>query len=169
MRSVETFTTRRLAAARVRFPDYPEWIELFRNPGITAKEGGPWPIARIARGFSRQLQRWERSGIGYWVFRDRSEGRLVGIAGLRDVPRAGPLEIELGYALMPGFWGKGLATEMARGVLDAGVEDLGSRTVIASTRLTHAASRRVLEKIGFKFEAERRQDGTPQALYRWRP
>ena len=166
MRCVDAFSTPRLAAERIRFPHYSRWLDLFRNPDVTAFEGGAWAFERIARGFAKQLGRWETAGIGYWIFAER--GRFVGIGGVRDLPRAGPLAVELGYALVPEFWGKGLATEMARGVLDSGVDGLGSRDVIAYTLLAHGASRRVLEKSGFHFEGERWQEGRPHALYRRR-
>lgn len=161
MRHAEAFVTPRLSADRVRFPHVHWWAALFRNPDVTASDARVWTADRIAKGFARQLFRWETLGLGYWVFTLRADGRFVGIAGLRDRPEG----VELGYAVLPEFRRRGMATEMARGVLGVAPP----ARVFARTRLTHAASRRVLEKVGFKFEAEGWEDGTPQALYRWRP
>ncbi len=157
LRCVDAFSTPRLVAERVRLAHIHVWAGLFRNPEVTASDGRVWTAHLIARGLSRQLFGWETRGLGYWVFVDRAL-RFVGIAGLREHPEG----VELGYAVMPGFRGRGMATEMGRGVLGVAPP----ARVFARTRLTHAASRRVLEKLGFKFEQERWLDGVPSALYR---
>jgi RimJ/RimL family protein N-acetyltransferase len=149
--------TRRLVGDRIRFPHYHAWASLFLNPDVTAHDGRVWTADRIAAGFYRQLYRWETKGLGYSAFFDR-DGVFVGISGLREHPSG----VELGYAVCPEHRGKGMATEMARGVLATA----GPGPVFARTRTIHAASRRILEKIGFEYEGEGWIDGAPNALYR---
>lgn len=79
---------------------------------------------------------------------------------------------ELGYLLTPAVWGRGLATELARalvewhfGHIDAGI----GPELHAWTFVEHSASRRVLEKTGFEFVDERLRDGRVQALYSRHP
>ncbi|OAA50727.1 Acyl-CoA N-acyltransferase [Cordyceps fumosorosea ARSEF 2679] len=64
--------------------------------------------------------------------------------------------VELGYLFMPEVWGKGVATESVRGVVDAYRRDveparrpLCPREVQANVHVLNGASRRVLEKVGF--------------------
>jgi [ribosomal protein S5]-alanine N-acetyltransferase len=47
-----------------------------------------------------------------WVFYDHG-GKFVGRGGLRHALIEGVDEIEIAYALVPAFWGLGLASEMA--------------------------------------------------------
>lgn len=149
--------TRRLVGDRIRFRHFHDWAALFLNPDVTANDLRPWTPERVAAGFARQLSRWETGEWGYWIFFD-GDGAFVGISGLREHPSG----VELGYGVMPRFRGKGMATEMARAVLGAA----GPGPVFARTRLTHAASRRVLEKLGFAFEREAWIEGAPNAIYR---
>ena len=76
----------------------------------------------------------------------------------------GPDE-ELGYALSPQFWGRGLMSEAARELIRFGFEDLGLRTIWCNHYDGNERSRRVIEKCGFHYEGtmrqySRRYDGT---------
>jgi RimJ/RimL family protein N-acetyltransferase len=59
---------------------------------------------------------------------------------------------DLGYGLARDAWGKGLATEAARAVVDYGFSALGLAKVWARTDPRNAASVRVLEKLGMRRE-----------------
>jgi ribosomal-protein-alanine N-acetyltransferase len=65
----------------------------------------------------------------------------------------------LGYVISPLCWGRGLATEAARAVVDHGFSDecLGLNRIEAQVRVENAASARVLEKVGLRREAVLRQ------------
>jgi RimJ/RimL family protein N-acetyltransferase len=78
-------------------------------------------------------------------------------------------EVELGYSLMPQYWGKGLATEMATAMLAVGFDHLGLPSVIAMTYAGNGRSRRVAEKLGFQFERETAWKGSQAMLYRKTP
>lgn len=93
------------------------------------------------------LAAWERRGFGVFVLRDRASGAFAGIAGLWD--HNDDLGVALRYAVMPAFRGRGYAGEAARAVLDfAAARGIGP--VIAATREDNAASRRILEALGFR-------------------
>jgi ribosomal-protein-alanine N-acetyltransferase len=100
------------------------------------------------------------------VFRERTSGAFVGRGGLRHVEVAGSAEVELAYAVMAAFWGCGLAGEMAAALLRHGGERLGLHGI---TLTTNAASRRVMEKPGFRFERDIAHAGLSHVLYRLGP
>ena len=56
----------------------------------------------------------------------------------------------LGYRLVRSAWGRGLATEGARAMVDQAFADSQVQTVSASTMAVNAGSRRVLEKVGLQ-------------------
>jgi RimJ/RimL family protein N-acetyltransferase len=56
------------------------------------------------------------------------------------------------YALAKRYWGKGLATEGARASLRYGFEHLKLKRIMAAALVDNNASRRVLEKIGLRYE-----------------
>ena len=58
---------------------------------------------------------------------------------------------ELGYWLGVDHWGRGFATEAARGVIDFFFEEFSADHLYAGARVTNPASRKVLEKCGFQW------------------
>jgi RimJ/RimL family protein N-acetyltransferase len=56
---------------------------------------------------------------------------------------------ELGYRLSHAEWGHGLGTEAASALVDWGFRSANYQKIIASTMAANAASRRILEKLGF--------------------
>ena len=82
-----------------------------------------------------------------------SQQPAIGYCGLRLLPDR-ITAVELLYALAPTHWGRGLATEAAGASLDWGFANLAVREIQAFTRAEHAASRRVLEKLGLRHLGE---------------
>jgi RimJ/RimL family protein N-acetyltransferase len=102
-------------------------------------------------------------GFGQWVVTEREDGALLGFAGLRPLGGAG--EIELLYGLRPSHWGTGLATEAARAVLDHALRELALPRVAARADSPNAASVRVMERLGMRFEGERLVQGRQTMHY----
>lgn len=77
-------------------------------------------------------------------------------------------EVEVAYALMPAFWGRGLATEIAGALLKVAFQQLALAQLVTFTITTNQASQRVMEKVGFTFERElvHGARGSPHVLYR---
>jgi len=92
----------------------------------------------------------DERGLGLWVGFERHD--FVGWwCLLRD---ADPTTAELGYRLPRRAWGRGLATEGARAMLDHGFETVGLESVWAESRTTNLASRNVLTKCGLELVGE---------------
>src|SRR5262245_33935185 len=85
------------------------------------------------------------SSPGFFVVLDDA-GAVRGLCGV--IPRGDRLES--GWAIRHPHWGHGYATEAAAAVL----AQAGDRSVFAAIRPGNAASVRVAEKIGLRFEAE---------------
>ena len=100
---------------------------------------------------------------GLWKIEDR-EGNFMGFVGLRPAEWA-PGEIELLYGLHPTYWGRGLATEASLAVLRHGFEELGLKKVVAAADSPNDASRRVLERVGMRFDREGELDGFPTRFF----
>lgn len=87
-------------------------------------------------------------GFGQWGVCWPATGEVIGFCGFR--PSAEDGVPELLYGLVPSFWGKGLATEAARAVLEFGFDVLDLARVIATTEAPNAASWHVLERLGMR-------------------
>ncbi len=121
-------------------PDVRRWL---RDDKIISREQAEQEVREA-------IARFGTHGFGEWVVEPRGEARAIGFCGLRFV--AGTPEIEILYGLAPDRWGQGLATEAARAVLRFGFEQCGLARVTGNADAPNAASVRVLEKLGMRFE-----------------
>jgi len=95
---------------------------------------------------SRPIADYQKYGYGRWACVLKASGEVIGFAGLKHLPDL--QEVDLGYRLLPDYWGQGLATEACRGVLDYGRTRLGLEQIMAMVDPANLASVRVLEKLG---------------------
>jgi ribosomal-protein-alanine N-acetyltransferase len=130
--------------------------------------GGPRTLQQVRTMLVHDMDHWKRHGFGAWVVRDRTTGEALGRIGLERTTVAGTDEVEVAWMLSADHWGRGLATEMARAAVDAGLGPLGLESVVAFTLTGNAASRRVMEHLGMTFEADIEHVGLPHVLYRRR-
>lgn len=83
----------------------------------------------------------------------KETGKLIGSAGLMDDPkRVNPGVKMLGYAMGEQYWGKGLMTEAAGAIINYAFRELKCDYISAYCYPHNPASKRVLEKCGFKYE-----------------
>jgi len=121
-------------------------------------------MADTERFVQANLEHWQRNGFGLWIL--RSDGAFVGRAGLRRVLIEGTDEVELAYAFVSEVWGCGLATEVACKLIAIGFADLQLTELVAFTLPDNAASIRVMEKAGLRFERNFVHRGKAHVLYR---
>ncbi len=81
-----------------------------------------------------------------WHLAITLDGALVGCVGLTRKAGAAP---ELGYWVGRRFWGQGIAREAAAALLEWAAREHGHTAFRASALTDNAASRRVLEALGF--------------------
>jgi RimJ/RimL family protein N-acetyltransferase len=158
--------TDRLILRRFTEQDVDNLYELDSDPDVMRFiSGGPATPREVLADdhIPHYLNYYERfAGYGFWVIIERSTGDFLGWFHLRpmgDVPQDEP---ELGYRLKRSAWGKGYATEGSQALVDKAFTDLGARRVTAMTYSEHAASRRVMEKVGMRLV--RRFKPTPEEL-----
>ena len=94
--------------------------------------------------------RWQTEQIGFCAIIERFSDEFIGWCGIWRLKETG--ELEVGYAVAKEFWGKGYATEAAVKFLDYAFEKLKPEKVVAVARPENIASRRVMEKIGMRYD-----------------
>ena len=146
--------------------DWNDLLILHRAPDAMATLGGVHSEEKAEQWFRDNLSHWERYGFGIWIFRDCVDMRFAGRGGLRHVRIENEDEIELAYALLPAFWGRGLATEMAHTLISCAGTRFGLTDLVGFTLTTNLPSRRVLEKVGFRYEHDFLRPAGLHALYR---
>jgi len=165
VRVLDSFCTARLRAERLTAAHFADIRAMDRDAKYMALLGGPRSQTETRAYMARNLQHWDDHGFGLWVLRD-AEGRVAGRCVLRHLDVDGTEEVELGYGLHPQYWGRGLATEVAKELLRLGLDEVRRPSIVAITRHDNLASQRVLEKTGLVYERQVEHDGVPHLLYR---
>jgi len=103
--------------------------------------------------------------LGLWATVHKENGRFIGRCGLLPWTIDGRAEVEVAYLIDKGYWGQGLGTEAAQGILDYGFEKLKLPRLICLIEAENLASIRVAQKIGMTFEKEGKDDKGAFLLY----
>ncbi len=87
---------------------------------------------------------------------DRETGRVIGSAGFVTPLKPGDAahqgrSAEIGYALSPDYWGRGIIPEVVRELLRYGFQDMELDEIWCTHYAENHRSRRVIEKSGFMY------------------
>lgn len=116
---------------------------------MTAAIPHPYPAGEAERFvFKSRADNANRRCLVLAISQKRADRQVIGLVSATPSER---YDIELGYLLAPTAWGKGIATEAVRALLDAVFALTPAITVFANARVINLASRRVLEKCGFVY------------------
>lgn len=146
----EVIETERLHLRSYETRDLAAHVEILDNWAVTKwlSTNIPFPYNR-AEGETfiaeAKAQFVEGSSLRYAIT-DKETGRHVG--GIRVFSNTP--ETEVGYWLHPDFWGRGFGGELLKAVISVGFSAGIITCFIAQTASKNTASRRLLEKVGFK-------------------
>ncbi len=140
--------------------DYDDWRRVRRESRDFLKPYEPrWSESDLSRRvFLARLRRGQeeaRKGTDYAFFiflRERNDEQLVGGITLSNIRRRAAQYVNLGYWMGQKHAGKGLMTEAVGVIVPFVFETLGLHRIHAAFLPGNEASRRVLEKNGFKEE-----------------
>jgi [ribosomal protein S5]-alanine N-acetyltransferase len=145
--------TARLTLRRLEFADAPFLVGLLNQPSFLANIGdrGVRNIEDAHR-YLREgpMAMYEKFGFGLWHVALRADGAPIGMCGL--LRRDTLPDVDVGYALLPEYWGQGFAFEAAEATLRHAANKFALPRVIGVVAEGNAGSIRVLEKLGMSFE-----------------
>lgn len=139
----------------------PEVWEFPFGRGLTRSETAEW--------LDRFLGGWERDGYDMYALELRETGGLIGFTGLRLATWFTEIagEVEIGWRLHPGCWGKGYATEAAAASLQVGFAELGAERVVAVVEPANGPSLRLAERLGMHVVREAVEPRLDKLLKIW--
>lgn len=158
--------TPRLRFRELHDGDAPFLLELLNDPGFIANiadrgvrsEGDA--RAYLAAGPAAS---YAKHGYGLWAVEMKPGGELAGMCGL--VRRDFLEHADLGYAFLPGWRGRGLATEAARATLAHAFGPLALPRLLAIVNEGNLASRRLLESLGMQSQGLQPVGGQALMVY----
>ncbi len=121
----------------------------------------PHPSREYTKEYLDFIGKCYRAGDFYdWALIWRGDGeystKMVGTCGFTRFDFENN-SAEVGYVINPEYRGRGIAPEALRRVLEFGFYELGLNRIEARYIVGNEVSRRVMEKVGMKFEGIRRQ------------
>jgi len=155
----------RLIFRKFTLDDLPMLVEQRSDPEVNKFLGGtklqnPEALGKRIRFY---MSCYESHGFGMCSMFWKPTGEMIGSAGIQ--PLDGTDEIEVGYSMIKEFWGKGIGTEAARAWLDHGFRNAGLERIVAVAHTENWASRRIMEKLGMKYEKVEEHYGAECAFY----
>lgn len=138
----------RLVMTPLTQQDWPLFYTLHNTPEVIAQCFDPVDDAVLQQKFQQRLVAWHKEAE-HWqclVIRQHDTGQAIGVTGMcLSKGRA-----EVGYLLLPAFYGQGYGTESLQALINWAVNTQGIVSFKAVVTEGNVASERVLQKIGFQ-------------------
>jgi len=122
----------------------PSWLQFIGDKGVRTIDDAR---AYILKG---PVDMYSRLGFGLYLVELKEEGFSIGMCGL--IKRDALEDVDIGFAFLPAYWGKGYAYEAAAAVMKYGEKVLGLDRIVTITSLDNYRSAKLLEKLGLRFE-----------------
>jgi ribosomal-protein-alanine N-acetyltransferase len=159
--------TNRLILRRLEPEDLDSLFALYRDPEVSKHI----PDAPRTYEEAREELEWHRHGhpknpeLGLWATIHKETGEFIGRCGLLPWTIDQREEVEVAYLLARAYWGQGLGTEAAQGIVDYAFEKLHLTRLVSMIEPENTASIKVAEKIGMALEKEMEDELGPYLLY----
>ncbi len=150
---MKVLETERLRLRWLTLADAPFLLALMNEPAFiqnVADRGLRTPEDAARYIAEKMLPSYEENGFGPNVVELKNAGDPIGTCGLYQRPAME--EVDIGYAFLHPYWGRGYAREAAAAVLHHGREVLRIPKIVALTAPTNESSIRLLEKLGLRYE-----------------
>ena len=144
--------TTRLQLHQMMLQDSPFLLKILNTPGWL-KYIGDRNVRTIedAKDYYRNkiAKSWDEEGLGFFTLKEKKTGLSIGTAGL--VNRDGIDGVDIGFALLPDYEGRGFAYEACLKIIQFAREEIGLQEIFAITLPENIRSIRLLERLGLQF------------------
>ena len=140
--------TGRLLLREMTQEDYPALAAILQDPQVMYAYEHAFSPGETQAWLDRQRDRYALYGHGLWAVVLKETGRMIGQCGLTWQVWRDSTVLEVGYHLCRDCWGRGYATEMARGMI-AHAAAQGAGKITVDVNRENAASNHIVQKLGF--------------------
>lgn len=160
---MEIFETDRLIARTWTLDDAESAFLMYGNPEVMRYLGTNGAAAtipsveamreRLQQNLDKFATNPELKGYVWAALERKSDGAIVGTTMLKPLPFSDErptTDIEVGWHLIPEYWGNGYATESGRGAIDYGFQKLGLSEIHSVAYSENASSLKVMSRLGLR-------------------
>jgi ribosomal-protein-alanine N-acetyltransferase len=153
---LEEKETKRLLIRPLRENDSHEWQEFIMDKTATIFFPDDWKLKpeKSIEWIESQLTRYKENRYGLHALIEKKSGKLVGQCGLLTQKVDGKNELEIGYHLIPRYWGNGYAIEAAREFKKMCFENNLADSVISIIGTDNIPSQKVAQRNGMIIETQ---------------
>jgi ribosomal-protein-alanine N-acetyltransferase len=134
----------------------PKWLKYIGDRNVHSVEEARSYI------FQKITPQFQRLGFANYTVVRKSDGAKMGTCGLYD--REGLEGVDIGFAFLPQYEGRGYALESAQKILEIGFDVFMLEKISAITTRDNIASQGLLEKLGLEFRQMIRIPGDEEEL-----
>lgn len=147
--------SKRLEFRLLRWDDFNHWLPLFYAPDVAGFLNMPpnkTPQEYCELWFEKSMHRYKNDLGGMNVLVDKSHQQIVGQCGLVVQEIEGQWRLEVGYSILPKFWGMGYASEAAIHCRDFAFENDFSSNLVSNVHVHNLGSEKVALRNGMRLE-----------------
>jgi len=122
----------------------PSWLQYIGDKGVRDLDGARKYLT------DGPMSMYQSKGFGLYAVELREGGGPIGMCGL--IKRDSLPDVDIGYAFLPEYFGKGYAMEAVAETVEHARRDFGLKRLLGITSPDNVPSIRVLEKLDFVFE-----------------
>jgi len=137
--------------------DRPAFHRLNSDPAVMRF----FPFRRDREASDRMMddlnQRFAQDGLTFFALEEKADGRTIGMVGpaIVEAPLPFAPAVEIGWRLLPEFWGEGFVTQAAAACLDRLFAPPHAASEVVSFCVTsNARSEAVMRRLGFSHAGE---------------
>lgn len=162
-----TLHTERLVLRELRHSDAERVFAMRSDPAVMQHVTRPLAQTMAdATALITLIHDTQRANDGIqWAITQQGEDAFIGMIGFWRMQKEHHRG-ELGYMLMPAYWGKGYMSEAIATAVEYGFSTLGFHRIDATTIPENVASMRALEKNGFRREGVLRESSLQKGRFK---
>ncbi len=159
--------TKRLQMREFCIQDAVSVLEFSTHPEVT-KYTGDEGIIRTIEDAKQVIEdiwisEYKKYGYARYALIHKRDKKLIGFCGIKyepDILGPGIGCPDIGYRILPHYWGQGLGTEAVRACLHYAREELGLTKIIGEVDVKNVASNKLLKKLGFSLVEQYQKEGS---------
>ncbi|WP_395010174.1 GNAT family N-acetyltransferase [Undibacterium sp.] len=150
--------TSRYLLRQIQQADRPQIFVGLSNPRVIAHYGIAYDTELATQEQIDWYQNMQQLQTGYWwaICAPDTPAQLLGACGLYEIDSYNR-NANIGYWLLPEYWGLGVMHECLLSVLRFGFDELALHRIQAEIEPANIASAKLIQKLGFEHEGRQRQ------------
>lgn len=145
------FETQRCIVREITVKDVERLYEIYADKETKMYTEDLYPEKELEISYIEDYikNQYRYSEYGMWVVILKETETLIGRAGIFN--RIGQTFPEIGFIFDKNYWGRGIATEVLKGVLDYAKDELSMDCLVAHVMPSNRRSINLLKKLGFEY------------------